>query len=89
MEEFIEASNLFYEVGSKTFLSQSMNRGCSETFYMHVLRYYIPKIAMITLERHRLGVGIFSTQSFERRNNESKNCLKRFSNNKGKLLSQI
>ena len=33
----------------------------------------------ITFERHKLGLGIFSIQGFERRNKESKNSLRRFS----------
>jgi len=48
----------------------------------------MPKIAEITLERHKLGVGIFTMQGFERRNKESKNTIKRFStsNRKSKNL---
>ena len=45
-------------------------------------------IAKITFERHRLGVGIFTMQGYERRNKESKNTFKRFNNHKGNILVQ-
>ena len=40
----------------------------------------------MTLERHGLGIGIFNMQGFERRNKESKNTLRRFSNMKGNIV---
>ena len=49
----------FYEVGTKYF-STGVNTGNEETFYMHVLRSYIPKIAHITFDKHSIGVGIFN-----------------------------
>ena len=48
----------------------------------------MPDIVLKTFERHGLGVGIFTMQGFERRNKESKNCLKRFTNNKDNVLIQ-
>ena len=68
----------FYSVGSRTFLSSHSQMGEDETFYMHTLRYYIPRIALETYKTHKVGVGVFNMQGFERRNKESKNCLKRF-----------
>ena len=77
----------FYEVGSRTFLStDGTTNGSQESFYCHVLRYYVPRLVRTTFERHRLGIGIFTMQGFERRNKESKNCMKRFSNNKGNVV---
>ena len=61
--------------------------GDRETIYMHVCRYYIPKIARLTFEMYGLGVGIFNMQGFERRNKESKNSLKRFCNYKGNIVT--
>ena len=86
LNDYIANAKAFYASGSSTFLSDGNIVGRLETFYMHTLRFYIPKIARITYDRHRLGVGIFSMQGFERRNKESKNCLKRFSNNKGNIV---
>ena len=60
----------FYKAGRNTFLSEGHNIGCKETFYMHVLRYYIPKFAEKVIEEHGLSVGIFNMQGFERRNKE-------------------
>ena len=39
-----------------------------------------------TCEKFESGVGKFTMQGHERRNKESKNTLKRFSNNKGNVL---
>ena len=89
MEEFNINVQKFYEHGSRTFLSSpgSMD-GNQETFYTHTLRYYIPDIVSETFKKHALGVGIFTMQGFERRNKESKNCLRRFTNGKGNMLVQ-
>ena len=51
---------------------------------MHILRFYIAEAAKVTYARHQMGVGVFNMQGFERRNKESKNIYKRFSNHKGK-----
>ena len=74
----------FYDVGSRTFLTKGAEVGKEETFYLHALRYYMPKVVRTTYDRHKLGVGIFSMQGFERRNKESKHCMRNCSsNNKG------
>ena len=79
----------FYKVGGRSFMTKNKaHPGDDETFYLHVLRYYLPRIAKSTFEKHQLGLGIFTMQGFERRNKESKNTLKRFSNNKGNVLMQ-
>ena len=76
----------FYDVGKRTFLSSPAHKGEDETFYMHVLRYYVPRTALQTYKNHNCGIGVFNMQGFERRNKESKNCLKRFSNNSGNVV---
>ena len=43
-------------------------------------------IAAKILNAHQLGLGIFIMQVYERRNKESKNKLKIFSNTKGSVL---
>ena len=84
---FEQNTKLFYECGGKTFLTKSM-LGDHETFYCHVLRCYLPKHAKQTWEDHKLGLGIFNMQGFERRNKESKNTLRRFTNKKGNMALQ-
>mmetsp|Transcript_23466 Transcript_23466/g.34112 ORF Transcript_23466/g.34112 Transcript_23466/m.34112 type:complete len:143 (-) Transcript_23466:41-469(-) len=37
---------------------------------------------------HGVGLGVFTMQGYERRNKESKNTLKRFTNHKGNILVQ-
>ena len=60
--------------------------GSQETFYTHALRFYIPRIAKITYDRHGVGVGIFTMQGFERRNKESKQCLSQSCNYRNNIL---
>ena len=88
MKNFEKNVKKFYDCGSRTFLSskQGVSDGDEETFYTHVLRFYIPIIAIMTFERHEVGVGIFNMQGFERRNKESKNIMSNHSNNKGNIL---
>ena len=45
-------------------------------------------IVYVTLNRHKMGLGIFTMQGFERRNKESKNTLRKFCNMKWDYLSQ-
>ena len=81
-------SNLteFCKVGTNTFLSSHGQPDDDEIFYMYTLRYYIPRIAPETYQIHQTGVGIFNVQGFKRRNKESKNCKRRFSNNIGNVV---
>ena len=53
-----------------------------ENFYCHVLTEYLVPIMKQTYNKYGLGIGIFSMQGMERRNKESKNCTKRFYNNR-------
>ena len=53
---------------------------------MHVLRFYIPRIADDTFRKYNLKVGIFTMYGFERHNKESKNTLRRFSNGIGNII---
>ena len=56
--------------------------GDLENTYSHVLRFYLVRHAKITWDQHKLGLRIFSIQGFERRNKESKNKYRRFTNHK-------
>ena len=76
-----------YKEGKLTILTKNpLKEGNNKTFYLHCLRFYIPKIVKITYKKHNLGVGIFTMQGFERRNKESKNAMRRFSNNRGNII---
>ena len=88
MKTFVENIKEFYEIGEWSFLTKVKSKvGGDETFYMHCLRFYVPMIAKDTFEKHKLGLGIFTMQGFERQNKESKNTLKRSCNGKGDILS--
>ena len=67
LEAFENNVKCFYKVGSKTFLTNHQI-GDLETFYLHVLRFYIPNIAKITLQQNKLGIGVFAMQGYEWRN---------------------
>ena len=72
---------LFYNTGITTFLTK-VEPDDDETYYLHALRYYIPRFAIQTWDNHRCGVGVFTMQGFERRYKESKTIMRKFSNNK-------
>jgi hypothetical protein len=87
VQSFICNLKSFYSIGGRTFLSKpGTTTGTEETFYLHALRFYIPRIVKQTFDRHGTGIGVFTMQGFERRNKESKNCMKRFSNNRGNMM---
>ena len=71
LASFINNVKQFYKVGAKSFLTKDKgNPGGNETFYMHTLRFYLPKLATFTLENDSYGLGIFTMQGYERRNKE-------------------
>ena len=86
LKEFEDNLKDFYEIGGRSFLTKNLAKvEDDETFYLHALRFYLPQIAKQTLREHNLGLGIFTMQGFEARNEESKNTLKRFSNDIGNI----
>ena len=74
LKDFKENVEKFFECGKMTYLKNLED----ESFYFHCLRYYVPSIAEITYKRHKVGIGIFTMQGFERRNKESKNVIRKF-----------
>ena len=77
----------FYAAGKHTFLTKNAaTPGDDEKFYLHCLRFYLPRIAQKIYNENHLGLGIFTMQGFERRNKESKNVFKRFRNERENVL---
>ena len=77
----------FYIAGTRTFLTKNPSDvGNDETFYCHVLRFYLPQIMKQLYQDHRVGLGICTMQGFERRNKESKNTMRRFFNGRGNII---
>ena len=76
-----------YAHGSITFMKRS-TEGDAETFYLHVLRFYMPNIIKQTWEMYGLGVGIFTMQGFEQRNKEAKHSLINHNNAHGYNMTQ-
>ena len=87
IDKFEQNITEFYLVGSTSFMKRKLV-GDSETYYLHCLRFYIPKLARQTWERHECGIGIYSMQGFERRNKESKSIMNKFNNNKQHRIPQ-
>ena len=76
----------FYDYGANTFLMSANGEvGYYETSYMHILRFNLAELAKITYDRHKLGIGVFTLQGYERRNRESKFIYDRHCNNRGNL----
>ena len=86
IEKFKKNIDSFYECGIDTFLT-SVEMGDDETYYLHALKYYILYHARKTWDNHKCGIGVFTMQGFERRNKESKNILRQFSNMKNQMPS--
>ena len=57
----------FYEYGKNILFNNGDNQG--ETSYAHVLRFYMPKIAQETFDRHDVPLGVYSMQGYERYRN--------------------
>lgn len=87
IEKFEKDVTLFYELGSKSFLTKN-DLGDMESFYTHVLRNYIVPIANKTLSDYGCGVGVFTMQAYEHRNKQSKRFMRSRTNNRGNLCMQ-
>ena len=72
----------------KRFYKKSADDPDDETFYSHCLQFYVTMIYEITLEKHKLGLGIFTMQEVEKRNKDFNNTLRRFCNRKGSILPE-
>ena len=86
LEKFKDNILTFYDAGKSTFLMKNGTNVSTETFYMHVLRYYLPRIASNAFSIHKCGIGVFTMQGFERRNKESKRYMSLYSTVSIKLL---
>ena len=50
----------FLRLGGNVLAKYLINLGGNKTYYMHCLRSYLPKLAQQALERHKLGLGIYT-----------------------------
>ena len=69
---------LLFTSGGKSF-------GDNETYYMHCLQRYIPKLSRTTFKDHQLCVRVFTMQGYERRHKETKQGFARHCNGKGNV----
>ena len=80
----------FYEYGAKTFLSNRKgDEGGTESVYLYLLQFNIAQHARITYNRHKVGIGIFNLQAYERQNRHSKNQFVKHCNMKGNVCVQV
>ena len=85
MKQYEKWVTKLYEYGGDTFLKKHVE-GDIETFYLHVVRFYMNDTIKDTWDKYSCGVEIFSMKGFERRNKESKQAISRHSNVKGNIL---
>ena len=92
MDEYVSLVKTFNSKGHITFMNQSYSGndedGQGETLYMHVLRYYAPRIIRHTYETHAVGPGVFTMEGFEYINYVSKNGSSDASKQKGNITAQ-
>ena len=89
MDTFEAQVKQFYLYGKDSFLTDRFGtEGGSESTYMHILRFNISTFARMSYKDHKLGIGIFSAQGYERRNKESKFFLEHHTNCKGNIPQQ-
>ena len=73
LHHFKNNVRLLFKNGKDTFLA-----GGDVTFYFHCIRFYMPQLIDLIFKRHKIDLGIFNMQGFERRNKENKNILNKF-----------
>ena len=62
--ELEQLNSQLYNNGTKTLLLYCVS-GDLETFYLHVLRWYLPGIIKRVHAKYKLGPGIFTMEAFE------------------------
>jgi len=87
LEDFNKNAVLFYKHGGTTFM-KGEQIGDKETFYLHVVRNYLPQIAKNVFEKCQFGLGVFTMQGFEHRNKQSKRLFKNKTNTAGNIVLQ-
>ena len=85
--ELEQLNSQLYNNGIKTFRSDRVH-GDLETFYSHVLRWYLPDIIKCVYAKYKLGPGIFTMEAFEAMNFSTKNVLRNKCNHKGNVCAQ-
>ena len=65
------------------------NFGDSENFCLRALFYHCPQLIQKIFDDHKMGIGIFTLQGFDRRNKESKWVAKIFYNGNHNVCFQV
>ena len=66
LDKYLINTKEFYKVGGTTFISRGNVIGSEKNVILSCFTFYLPKIAKIIYEKHKLGLGIFLMQGFER-----------------------
>ena len=91
MEDIIEYENninKFYYHGSFTIFTNT-TLGDGETFYCHISKHWVPRLAKWTVNNLGCGIGLWTMQGFEHRNKQSKYLHARKTNGKGNCCVQV
>ena len=64
-------------------------QGDKEFLHSHAVLHYLPKQADYLWNKFQIGLGACSIQGIEKMNKESKNCCKRFTNNRRDPCTQM
>ena len=63
-------------------------RGDGELFYLHIMRWYFPKMLRKVYNSHNLGIYVFTMEGFEYKNQTSKRMVKTRTNGEGNIPKQ-
>ena len=87
-KEYENNAKLLFTNGFLSFMERNDGSGAGESFYLHVLRHYMPHHMRVTYQRHRLGIAIFSMEGFEYKNYTSKYVMRNRNNGRGVQAKQ-
>ena len=87
IERYEELAKELYLYGHESFMTRRI-RGDGESFYLHTMRWYIPKMLRKVYDLHKLGIAVFTMEGFEYKNQTSKRMVKTRTNGKGNITKQ-
>ena len=82
-----ELAKKLYVYGHQSFMTRR-SIGDGESFYLHTMRWYIPKMMRQVYESHSLGIAVFTMEGFEFKNQSSKRVVRMRTNGQGNITKQ-
>ena len=87
ISHYEELAKILYQDGHKSFMTRR-SIGDGESFYLHTMRWYIPKMMRQVYDSHSLGIAVFTMEGFEFKNQTSKRVVRLRTNGKGNIPKQ-